>query len=208
MDKSEIDHLVMAAPSLKEGQDFIEALLGVRPVYSGEHPQFGTENALLSLGSGVYFEVIALKAGASKEGPLPFGLGGVSKPKLTTWCARPFEMEAACAAAEAAGVEMGGVVAAYRDRPDGARLNWRFTNVSNDRLSGTVPFLIKWDGPHPSDDLPLAGTLESLELAHPDADRLKSIMDGQKLPVSVVAADTPGMSAVIRSTSGELVELS
>ena len=37
-----IDHLVYACANLEHGMDEIEALLGVRPVRGGHHPQYGT----------------------------------------------------------------------------------------------------------------------------------------------------------------------
>ncbi len=33
-----IDHLVFTAPTLEQGMDRIESLLGVRPVIGGRHP--------------------------------------------------------------------------------------------------------------------------------------------------------------------------
>ena len=207
MTQSKIDHLVLAAASLKDGQDYVEDMLGVRPVFSGQHPQFGTENALLALGPGLYFEVIALQEGVEPEGPAPFGVSRDMKPTLTTWCARPFDMDAACAAARAEGVDMGKVVPAYRDRPDGVRLNWRFTDVSKNRINGLVPFLITWDGPHPSDDLPDAGRLQSLTLIHPEAERLSRIMTGQKLPVTVQRGERPSLQVSIRRNDGQTVTI-
>ena len=54
-----IDHLVYTSLNLEAGMDKIEQLLGVRPEPGGQHPDFGTHNALLSLGSSTYLEIIS-----------------------------------------------------------------------------------------------------------------------------------------------------
>lgn len=54
-----LDHLVYAVADLLAGMDEIEQLLGVRPVAGDRHPQYGTHNALLSLGPKTYLEIVA-----------------------------------------------------------------------------------------------------------------------------------------------------
>ena len=49
-----IDHLVYTAPSLGEGIAEIESIFGITPVIGGQHPQYSTHNALLSLGDSTY----------------------------------------------------------------------------------------------------------------------------------------------------------
>ena len=84
-----IDHLVYTAPTLDEGIDAIEKILGVRAIIGGKHAQYGTHNALLSLGDSIYLEIIA--PDPNLESPMDGRLLEDSyskKPKLTTWVLR------------------------------------------------------------------------------------------------------------------------
>ena len=49
----EPDHLVVVAQDLRQGCDWVEERLGVRPQPGGKHVAMGTHNALLSLGSAL-----------------------------------------------------------------------------------------------------------------------------------------------------------
>ena len=60
-----LDHCVVAIHDLDAGMSAFESLTGVRPVYGGEHPSLGTHNALVSLGSGRYLEILAPRPGGS-----------------------------------------------------------------------------------------------------------------------------------------------
>ena len=56
----EIDHIVYCVPDLENGIDYIEELLGIRPVFGGRHLSNGTKNALLNLGDNCYLEILAV----------------------------------------------------------------------------------------------------------------------------------------------------
>ena len=60
----ELDHLAVSAADLAVGTARIEDLFGVRLAPGGKHPDMGTHNRLLSLGPGLYLEVIAIDAAA------------------------------------------------------------------------------------------------------------------------------------------------
>jgi len=54
-----VDHIILGISDLQKGIEQLEELTGVHAVIGGEHPGRGTMNALISLGSGHYVEVLA-----------------------------------------------------------------------------------------------------------------------------------------------------
>jgi Glyoxalase-like domain len=62
-----VDHLVVLAASLAEGEQWCRRVLGVTPAPGGEHPLMGTHNLLLNVsGAGfarTYMEIISVKPG-------------------------------------------------------------------------------------------------------------------------------------------------
>ena len=67
-----VDHLVLGAPTLEAGIAWAEATLGVVPQRGGRHPQWGTHNALVSLGHGAYLEILARDPAAADADVLLF----------------------------------------------------------------------------------------------------------------------------------------
>ena len=55
-----LDHLMIAARTLDEGAAYVRERLGVEVLPGGRHETMGTHNRVLSLGGGVYLEVIAI----------------------------------------------------------------------------------------------------------------------------------------------------
>ena len=56
----ELDHLVVTAPDLASGIDFVERRLGCSMLPGGHHHRMGTHNALLRVGPRAYLEVISV----------------------------------------------------------------------------------------------------------------------------------------------------
>ena len=66
--RCEIDHLVVTAPTLESGADFVEQALGVAPGPGGQHPRMGTHNLLLRLGESTFLEVHRHRPGRAAAG--------------------------------------------------------------------------------------------------------------------------------------------
>ena len=203
-----IDHLVYTSVNLEQGVDEIEELLGVRPVYGGQHPGFGTHNALLSLGSTTYLEVIAPDPELTvPEQGLPFGIGGTSVSRLATWAYRSEAIVNLHAAAFESDLDLGRIIPGKRQKADGNILSWKLTDPNAMLLDGAVPFLISWGStPHPATNVPRAGELIEFSIEHPQRDDVLTAFVTLGIEVNVVAAITMRIIARIR-TAGRIVEL-
>ena len=142
MPTTHIDHIVIVAPSLAEGVEYVRQSLGVTPQPGGEHPRMGTHNALLKLGDEIFLEVMAVNPGAA--GPARarwFDLDHLSQnaePRLATWVARTDDIQAAVTASQ---VPLGNMEPMMR-----GALNWLITIPQDGSLplDGVAPTLIQW----------------------------------------------------------------
>jgi hypothetical protein len=179
-----LDHLVIAARSLEEGERFVVAKFGVATAGGGAHPLMRTHNRLLNLWGGAYIEVIAIDPGALPADTPRARLYALDDPalqrriadgpQLVHWVARVDRPRS-----------LGRWQAQYRERiapvvpmtrgsntwgltvpDDGAFPSWQGAG------DGIVPSLIQWDTPlHPSTVLPETGiALRSLTGFHPQAE--------------------------------------
>ncbi|MGD9705055.1 MAG: VOC family protein [Acidimicrobiia bacterium] len=204
-----IDHLVYATPDLEATVLELSERLGTHPVAGGAHVGLGTRNALVSLGGRRYLEIVGPDLEASgPDRPRPFGIDVLDGAALVAWCARSSKpLDGAIAAARAVGHDLGDAVAMARVRPDGVRLDWRLTMP---QLVGpdarVVPFLIDWGlSPHPTETLPDGVVLAQLRLAHPDPERLHSILAALDAADDVEIAEGPlAISALVTTRDGVL----
>lgn len=176
MARSSIDHIVVTAPSLDVGADWVREALGVAPQPGGEHARMGTHNRLLRLGERAYLEVIAVNPAAPPPGrPRWFGMDDAEAmrvPRLATWAARSDDVRAAVAAAS---LPLGTVEPMSR-----GALEW-LISVRRDGsllLGGVAPTVIQWpEGVHPADGLEDSGcSLVALEAFHPRPDELRGLL--------------------------------
>ena len=78
----QLDHLAITCASLEDGTAWAEERLGVPLEPGGRHDRFGTHNRLISLGPGLYLEVIAPEPGTTPAVPRWFDLNHATAPRL------------------------------------------------------------------------------------------------------------------------------
>ncbi len=201
------DHLVVSAEHLETGVQAVEALLGVSFEAGGKHPRYGTHNALLGLGEGLYLEVIAIDPQATPEAmPRWFGLDTFrGAPRLTNWVCRAQGVHALLPELPPG---FAGVVGLSR-----GALAWEMAEAEGGELpfDQCFPGLIDWkDSAHPTTRLHDCGVvLERLDLIHPDAEGLSAALDKHfsDARVSVAEGAMPMLKATLRTPSGALVKL-
>ena len=199
-----IDHLVFASADIERGMDDIESLLGVRPVRGGHHPQYGTHNALLSLGPGVYLEVIARdpELPAPQRGAL-IDIPTTAGSQLVTWVFRTEDIRATASGAANAAIGIGKVESGSRTKPDGSQIKWQLTDPYAMPLDGAVPFLINWGSTlHPSLALPSGGRLLELVIEHPEPDRVQHALSVIGADIKVLKGDEFRLAAKIATKNG------
>ena len=201
-----VDHLVYATRDLNVGIEKLDTLLGVRATPGGQHPGRGTRNALISLGSSSYIEII----GPDPEQPKPdlprtFGIDTLSQPRLVAWAANATDLTRLASTTRAEGIALGEVTAGSRRRPDGVLLTWQYTNPLVVVADGIVPFFIDWGtSPHPAQSAARGASLVGLRAEHPDPDRVQKALRQLGLELHVTKGQTPALIATISSPRGRV----
>src|SRR4029079_9468001 len=154
-----VDHIILAAGQLAHGTEEFTRLTGVTPRFGGQHPGAGTQNALVSLGAGMYVEVLAPVVD-SKEEARPLVPAG--------WALHTRDLGAVMQRLTAHGFTLEGPRPGSRMTPDSTLLRWRTAGVSGPGLE-LAPFFIEWDPAtsHPSTTSPPGCRLTAFELTAP-----------------------------------------
>lgn len=202
-----LDHVVVGAATLEAGADFVEAVLGLRPVPGGVHAGAGTHNLLLSLGEGAYLEVIAPDpAQPAPVQPRLFGLDDAAflrrlaaRPALIAWVARTERLDAL-----AARLGPGGL-GPVRPMSRGG-LNWRFASPpAGAEIGGLLPSMIEWVEPARPPSLPASGCrLLGLEGEHPKPEILAPALAERGLShaMRVGHAPVPRLAVILSGPDG------
>lgn len=215
MARLELDHIAVSARTLDEGIDFVADRLGVRTPLGGRHPRMNTHNAVMSLGPGVYLEIIAIDPEAGPpEMPRWFALDDPAMrrlleagPTLATWIARSDDLAATIAASP---VSLG---TAHRMARGDLRWQIGIRPDGSMPMAGLFPICIEWPpGPHVSTRMAdlgvrLAGI--TVRPPQPDAFRAKLVAIGAESLVTVEAPKRgqPPLEAELIRPDGRRVSL-
>lgn len=203
-----VDHLLLGAADLDRGIAWLEKMTGVRAVMGGRHPGVGTHNALLSLGSRQYLEIIAPDP-AQTTYSFPTDLRTLPEPGLIAWAVGTTDINAVAKQAYEAGFHISGPDEGSRERLDGKVLKWKIVRVL-DKLGQKgvepVPFFIEWalDSVHPSQDSPLGCELQSFVLEHPDSARVMDTLSRLGIDAEVRQGRSIRLRASLKAPRGEV----
>lgn len=200
-----LDHILLGCSDLERGIAFVEERTGVRAAFGGVHPGRGTQNALLSLGTRRYLEIIAPDPKQSSVEQYSV-IAKLKGPRLIGWAAHRDDLDQFAARLRQKGVEFDGPQPGSRQRPDGKVLHWKALRLKDDR-GGLLPFFIEWskDSVHPSEDAPKGCTLQRLGMSTPEIEDFLQAASHVELDLSTLTSMTnePALRATIAGSNGE-----
>jgi hypothetical protein len=202
-----LDHVVYAVPDLDEAAIRFRERFGLDSTEGGRHERWGTANRIVPLGDQ-YLELVAavdepmVAETVFGRGVLEHAAGGGG------WFTIAAVADDLDAVATRLGIE---VDSGSRARPDGETVRWRMAALDDPRREPWMPFFLTWDvgqDLHPGRARAGHGVRATgiawVEVGG-DAERLRTWLGGDELPIRFVEAD-PGIHRVAISTAdGELV---
>jgi len=194
----DLDHVILATPRLAWGMDEFARLTGVVPRRGGQHPGRGTENALVTLGSGHYLELLApITPKADSTAPRLIPLG---------WALHTHDLGSVVARLRTSGFSVAGPLPGSRRTLDSTLLEWRTAAAAGPGLEG-APFFIEWAAStlHPSTTSPEGCRLVTLQLSAPDTTRLHDFFRAVDYPVVLRPASPGGLHLTLDCPRGRVV---
>lgn len=203
-----LDHVILGCNDLDAGIDYVYQRTGIRAALGGVHPGAGTRNALLSLGTLRYLEIIAPDP-LQPPSTDPRRVSNLKNPGLVGWAVHRHDVDQFASVLQGAGVECEGPKPGSRARPNGTTLNWKSLTLKDDS-DGILPFFIEWgsNSTHPSVDAPAGCRLTDLSIGTPNPADLRTLAAKLQLDVQIRKSDRLHLAATIVGPKGTLPLLS
>lgn len=202
------DHFMLGYHDLTEGIDWFKANTGVEPVAGGKHPGRGTQNAMISLSSSVYLEIIAPDPDQVAN-PFTSILKQIkTKPALITWAAATNDIQGLVSEAKRKKIPCSGIMEGSRHRTDGSILNWKmmYTDTTDTQqfIRSVFPFFIEWQDMriHPAITSPMGCMLRTFTVHYPAIRRDLGDFLNASLNTSFTQSNEADMELTIQSPEG------
>jgi hypothetical protein len=138
-----VDHVIYAVDDLEAAGARLAEEFGLASVAGGRHPDWGTANRIVPLGSA-YVELIAVvdpDVAASSEFGRPVLEALASGERLVGWAAATDDLQGIARRLDL------DVVSGSRTNSDGTTLRWQLAGVAPALDAGALPIFIEWGGP-------------------------------------------------------------
>jgi hypothetical protein len=202
----ELDHVLLAVTDLAATARELQARCGLASVEGGRHPDWGTANRIVPLGTS-YLELVAVvdQPAAANSSFGRWVATSASRPgRPLGWAVRTGQLDQLAR-------RLGQTVhSGARVAPSGEVLRWRSAGIDQAAAEPSLPFFIEWAA-----GVRLPG---ATAVAHPaapagisklllegDPDRLGTWLGDHALPI-VVRTGRPAVAAIVLATArGEVV---
>ena len=186
--KREIDHIVYCVPDLDVAIADLTSLWGVQPTIGGRHLTKGTKNALINLGNGCYFELLAIdEENTEITADRWMGVDLIQQPKITRWALKTSDLNTDCLALATYDEALSEVFEGSRKTSDGSELKWKMTLPKSHPEVELVPFMTDWTTSdyHPTDRMTAQCQLTGLQLFHPHPEQFKTVFQALNVDVEL-----------------------
>lgn len=201
-----IDHIVYGVGNLTKGMEKLHQLTGVQPTPGGKHLEFGTHNALLGLGQGVYLELIALDPENRKAQNKWMGMELLASPKVIRWAIKSDDIIMQAKILAEYKEELGIIKKGRRRRPDGSELSWKLTLPESSSEVEICPFLIDWgDSVHPADGLSSQCSISNMTFFHPKPKLSQNVLDLLSYDSKIIESKKERIEVTLNTPKGEII---
>ena len=198
----ELDHVLIAVTDLDAAARDFESRHRLASIDGGRHPDFGTANRIIPLGSS-YLELVAVvDPGAAAASSFGWWVdrGATDEGTLIGWAVRTGALVEVANRIELP------IRSGSRVTPSGAELRWRSAGIDEAIAEPCLPFFIEWgDGvPYPGAvDTPRASIARLVLEGNPD--RVAGWLGDHTLPIRVHDGSAAVAAVVLSTPSGEVI---
>ena len=203
MNEFGLDHVMIGWRDLSGLMSWFELETGIAPTSGGSHAGLGTRNALVSLGSDCYLELLALDPAQEASTPIARSLAKLERPTSIGWAYHCDDAGQAAETLRSAGLRVN-ERSMQRRTPGDKLLSWALVFVDHS-FGPVVPFLIDWrDSPSPAGSSIGGARLREATPMHPEPSGAQAIFNAMRIPLTVLEGPRSGPLLEFATPKGDL----